>query len=210
MDISQFKDRLGDDFAALETYINDLTGQRDAARKESLEGRKTLKAKAETAEALNQKLLEKLGIESPEELDNLPPAKGQAEALKQLETRLKRLDADLKSRDASLSELQGKYRQTLLDREIGQALAGRDPVDREVVEAYLRSQVDWQDEQILYKSDKGAMSLADGVTLLAQNKPGLFKTGARGSGWNPNPDHGSAPPAPPSTAAIYAARQPAA
>ena len=76
----------------------------------------------------------------------------------------------------------------------------------EVLEAYLRQQVEWQDEQILYKGEKGHTSLADGVTLLAQSKPALFKTGARGSGWNPNPDHGQAPPVPPTTAAIYAAR----
>lgn len=210
MDISKFKDRLGDDFAALETYVNDLVGQRDAARKESVDGRKALKAKAETAEALNQKLMEKLGIESPDDVDALPPAKGQAEALKQLETRLRRFEADLKARETTISELTGKHRQTLLDVEINKALSGKEPVDREVLEAYLRQNIEWQDEQILYKSDKGHTSLVDGVTLLAQSKPALFKTGARGSGWNPNPESGSASPAPPTTADIYAARQAAA
>lgn len=208
MDISKFKDALGADFAALESYVQDLTGQRDAARKESVEGRKALKAKAETAEALNHKLMEKLGIESPDDVDTLPPAKGQAEALKQLETKLRRYETDLKTRDSALAELTGKHRHTLLAVEINKALAGKEPVDRDVIEAYLRQQVEWQDEQILYKGDKGHTSLADGVTLLAQSKPGLFKTGARGSGWNPNPDHGQAPAAPPTTADIYAARQP--
>ncbi len=131
MDISTFKERLGEDFAALETYVNDLAGQRDAARKESVEGRKTLKAKAETAEALNQKLMEKLGIESPDDVDTLPPAKGQAEALKQLETKLRRYETDLKTRDTDLAELTGKHRNTLLDVEINRALAGKEPVDRD-------------------------------------------------------------------------------
>lgn len=206
MDISKFKDRLGEDFAALESYVNDLTGQRDAARKESVDGRKALKAKAETAEALNQKLMEKLGIESPDDVDTLPPAKGQAEALKQLETKLRRYETDLKVRETAIAELTGKHRQTLLDVEINRALAGKEPVDRDVLEAYLRQQVEWQDDQIFYKGDKGHTSLADGVTLLVQSKPALFKTGARGSGWNPNPDHGQAPPAPPTTADIYATR----
>ena len=46
MDIEQLKEAIGDEkFAALKTYVDDLTGQRDAARNESITGRKGLKAK---------------------------------------------------------------------------------------------------------------------------------------------------------------------
>jgi hypothetical protein len=75
---------------------------------------------------------------------------------------------------------------------LSKALGGHDFIDREVVEDYLRRRVDWQDDQMLYRSDKGDLiPLAEGVTLLAQTKPHLLKTpGARGSGYNPNPQQG--------------------
>lgn len=192
MNLEPLKDKLGDDFAGLERYVNDLIGQRDAARKESQEGRKTLKAKVESLEALRTRLFEKLGLDVEEDIDALPDAKGQAEAVKQFETRVKRLDADLKGKTDALAALEAKYRAARLDAELRQALGGHEFVDREVVEDYLRRRVEWQDEQMLYKSDQGALiPLAEGVTLLAQTKPHLLKTpGARGSGYNPNPQQG--------------------
>lgn len=192
MNLEPLKDKLGDDFAGLERYVNDLIGQRDAARKESQEGRKTLKAKVESLEALKTRLFEKLGLDVEEDIDALPDAKGQAEAVKQFETRVKRLDADLKGKTDALAALEAKYRAARLDAELRQALGGHEFVDREVVEDYLRRRVEWQDEQMLYKSDQGALiPLAEGVTLLAQTKPHLLKTpGARGSGYNPNPQQG--------------------
>lgn len=186
MDISKFKDRLGDDFTALEAHIADLTGQRDAARKESVEGRKALKAKAETAEALNQKLMEKLGIETAEEIDSLPPAKGQAEALKQLETRLKAKDTALAERDAAVQALTQKYRDSQAAAQLDQALATYDFIDRDLVLSHIRQQVAWQDEQLLFNTEKGAVPLTEGVKAFVEAKPHIVKNpGARGSGYNP-------------------------
>jgi hypothetical protein len=51
MDLAVLKDRLGDQYDALETYVNTLIGQRDAARKESIDGRKALKAENEALKA---------------------------------------------------------------------------------------------------------------------------------------------------------------
>lgn len=188
MQLESLKDKLGDDYAALEGYVNSLIEQRDAARKESQTGRQELKAKAETAEANIARLMEKLGIETLEELDALPPAKGQAEALKQLETRLKALDTAVKTKDQALAELSAKYRATRLDAELGKTLGGHEFIDREVVEDYLRRRVDWNEDQAMYRTDKGDLvPLADGVTHLTTTKPHLLKQpGARGSGYNPN------------------------
>lgn len=187
MDISKLKDRIGDDYAALESYVNDLTGQRDAARKESVEGRKALKAKAETAEALTRQLMEKLGIESAEELEALPPAKGQAEALKQLDVRLRKASEDLKAKDTTLAELSAKYRDSRLAAALEKALAEYDFIDRDLVAAHIRQSVDWQDDRLIYKTDKGDVDLAEGVKSLVTAKPHIVKTsGARGSGYNPN------------------------
>lgn len=187
MDISKFKDKLGDDYPTLESYINDLTGQRDAARKESVDGRKTLKAKVEAAEAAAAKLMEKLGVESLEELDALPPAKGQAEALKQLETRLKAKDAALAEKDAALSTLNGQYRNTRLAAELEKALADYDFIDRDLVAVHVRQSLDWHDDQLVFKTEKGDVALAEGVKHLVAAKPHIVKSaGVRGSGYNPN------------------------
>ena len=192
MNLEPLKDKLGADFAGLESYVNDLIGQRDAARKESQEGRKALKARLETLEALKTRLFEKLGLDVEEDIDALPDAKGQAEAVKQFETRVKRLESELKTKADALATLETKHRAARLDSELSKALGGHDFIDREVVEDYLRRRVDWQDDQMLYKSEKGDLiPLAEGVTLLAQTKPHLLKTpGARGSGYNPNPQQG--------------------
>lgn len=192
MNLESLKDKLGADYAGLESYVNDLVGQRDAARKESLEGRKTLKAKVESLEALRTRLFEKLGLGVEEDIDALPDAKGQAEAVKQFETRVKRLESELKTKAEALTALDAKHRAARLDAALSQALGGHEFIDREVVEDYLRRRVDWQDDQMLYKSEKGDLiPLAEGVTLLAQTKPHLLKSpGARGSGYNPNPQQG--------------------
>lgn len=187
MDISKFKDKLGEDFAALESYVNDLNGKVDAARKESIEGRKTLKTKAETAEAAVAKLMEKLGVESLEELDALPPAKGQAEALKQLDVRLRKASEDLKAKDQSLADLGAKYRDSRLAAELEKALADYEFIDRDLVAAHIRQSVGWNEDQLVYKTENGDVALAEGVKHLVTAKPHIVKaSGARGSGYNPN------------------------
>ncbi|MDG4549868.1 MAG: hypothetical protein P9F19_01455 [Candidatus Contendobacter sp.] len=194
MNLESLKDKLGDEYAALERYVTDLIGQRDAARKESQEGRKALKAKVEALESVRARLFERLGLDDDADLDALPDAKGQAEAVKQFETRVKRLETELKAKSDAFAALDAKHRAARLEAELGKALGGHDFIDREVVEDYLRRRVDWQDDQMLYKSEKGDLiPLAEGVTLLAQTKPHLLKTpGARGSGYNPSAQGGAA------------------
>lgn len=187
MNLESFKEPLGERFTELEQYVNSLIEQRDAARKESQTGRQGLKTKAETAEANVARLMEKLGIETLEELESLPPAKGQAEALKQLETRLKKADADAKAKEQALAELTAKHRQTVLTAELGKALNAYEFIDRDVIETYLLNKLTWEDDQARYQDDKGTLvPLAEGVTHLATTKPHLLKQpGARGSGYNP-------------------------
>ena len=191
MQLESLKEPLGERFAELEQYVNDLIGQRDAARKESqkaLEGSKALKAKMESLESVKVRLFEKLGLDDGTDLDALPDAKGQAEAVKQFETRVKRLETELKAKAEALTALDAKYRATRLDAELGKTLGGHEFIDREVVEDYLRRRVDWNEDQAMYRTDKGDLvPLADGVTHLTTTKPHLLKQpGARGSGYNPN------------------------
>lgn len=194
MNLAELKDKLGDDFPKLEAHISDLIGQRDAARKESQEGRKALKAKVESLEALKTRLFEKLGLDVEEDIDALPDAKGQAEAVKQFETRVKRLETELKGKTDALAALDAKHRATRLDAELGKALGAHDFVDGEVVADYVRHRAEWNDDACLFRTEKGELiPLAEGVANLAAARPHLLKTpGARGSGYNPNASGGAA------------------
>lgn len=131
--------------------------------------------------------MEKLGIETAEEFDSLPPAKGQAEALKQLETRLKAKDTALAEKGAALQALTRQYRDSQADTQLEQALAAYEFIDRDLVASHLRSRLDWQEDRLLFKTDTGEVSLADGVKQFVETKPHIVKhSGARGSGYNPN------------------------
>lgn len=188
MDIESLKEQLGDRFPELKSYVADLIGQRDAAVKESKDKRIMLQAEVERLTGLKAALLEKLGLESEEQLDNLPAQlKGQAEAAKQFESRVKRLEREAAEKDKALADLTAKHRQTVLAAELGKALNAYEFIDRDLVESYLMHRLTWEDDQARYQDEKGvSIPLAEGVTHLATSKPHLLKTpGARGSGYNP-------------------------
>lgn len=190
MELSSLKDRLGDDYAALEAYVTTLIEQRDAARKESQQGRQSLKAKVETLEALKSRLFDRLGLVNDDDIDSLPDAKalqGQTDAVKQLEARLKRMENDLASKNQAYQELQTVHRSARLDAELNQALTKYEFVDPEIIAAYVKGRVKWEGDEPRYAGEDGALTpLAESVTQLAQTRPQLLKTTpAGGSGWRP-------------------------
>lgn len=190
MDLTALKPKLGDDYITLETYVNDLIGQRDAARKESEQGRKALKTRVEALEALKTRLFDRLDLVSEDEIDALPDvkaAKGQNDALKQLEARLKRMENELGVKTQAYQELQTAHRSARLDATLAQALTKYDFVDPEIVAAYLKGRMTWDGDEPRYPGDNGvSIPLAEGVTLLAQTRPQLLKTKLPGgSGYNP-------------------------
>jgi hypothetical protein len=185
MDLSQFKEALGDEkFAGLKSYVEDLVGQRDAARAESIGGRKKLREDLERAQAVAQRALEKLGVENPDELDTLPDAKGQAEALKQLETRIKRAERERDEAKTREQDATGKYRGSLTKAALAEALSSHEFVARDIVETYVQQRLTWEGEDLLYKTDDGKLiPVKDGVTAFAKTRPELLKPqGTGGSG----------------------------
>ena len=111
MDIDALKDKLGDEtFAKLKAHVDDLTGQRDAARNESINKRKALQTENETLKAFKSKALEKLGVDSDEDLDALPDAKGQADAAKQFEAKLKKAERERDEAKAAAEAVAGQLR----------------------------------------------------------------------------------------------------
>jgi hypothetical protein len=185
MDLESLKEALGDEkFTALKTYVDDLTGQRDAARQESITGRRGMKDKLAKLEADQNALMERLGIESLEDLDTLPDAKGAAEAAKQYEVKLKRMERQLQEATTQRDEIGGKFRGTLQRAAIAEALAGHDFVARDIVETYIGNRLAWEGEELLFKSDDGRMiPVKDGVAGIAKARPELLKsTGTGGAG----------------------------
>lgn len=194
MDIEALKSKLGDEtYAQLNTYIDDLTGQRDAARNESISGRKTLKAEVEALKGLKAKLFEKLGIETDEDLETLPAAKGQAEALKQYEAKVKRMEREATDREKAFQDLNTKHRQTIQQTEITKALGKHSFADPEFVSDAIHHRLQWEEDSLLYRTDDGKLlSLDEGVKLLAQTRPTLLKhSGAGGSGYTGSGSRGN-------------------
>lgn len=185
MDIETLKDALGDEkFSALKTYVDDLTGQRDAARNESITGRKGMKEKLAKLEADQAALLEKLGLDTLDDLESLPDAKGMADAAKQFETKLKRLERENQTLKAAAEEVSGKYKTSLQRAAIADALGGHDFIARDIVETFVSNRLTWEGDDLLFKGDDGRlMPIKDGVAGIAKTRPELLKpTGTGGAG----------------------------
>jgi len=185
MNIDELKDALGDEkFSALKGYVDDLVGQRDAARQESISGRKGLREKLASLESAQSTLMERLGIDSLEDLDSLPDAKGAAEAARQYEAKVKRLERELQAAAAQRDEIGGKYRSSLQKAAIAEALSGHEFIARDIVETYVSNRLAWEGDDLLYKSDDGRLlPVKDGVASIAKSRPELLKaTGTGGAG----------------------------
>jgi len=185
MDIEALKDKLGDEtFAKLKAHVDDLTGQRDAARNESINKRKALQTENETLKAFKSKALEKLGVDSDEDLDALPDAKGQADAAKQFEAKLKKAERERDEAKAAAEAVTGQLRGSRQKAVIADALGKHEFVARDVVEAFVAPRLVWEGEEIMFKADDGKLvAVADGVAGLAKSRPELLKpTGTGGAG----------------------------
>lgn len=185
MDLETLKEALGDEkFAALKTYVDDLTGQRDAARNESITGRKGLREKLTNLETAQAALLEKLGLDSLEDLESLPDAKGAAEAAKQYEAKTKRLERQLAEATAAREQADGKYRSSLQRAAVSEALGGHEFIARDLVESFVSTRLAWEGDDLLFKADDGRLvPIKDGVAGIAKTRPELLKpTGSGGAG----------------------------
>ena len=185
MDIEALKEALGDEkFATLKTFVEDLQGQRDAARNESINGRKGLREKLTAMEASQRTLMEKLGVDSVDEIDALPDAKGLAEAAKQYDVKLKRLERERAEALEKATTVETKWRDSLKRAAVAEAIGKHEFVDREVVESFVSQRLTFEGDDIFFKSEDGKLlPVADGVAGIAKTRPGLLKpTGAGGAG----------------------------
>lgn len=179
MDLQAYKGKVLDDAmlseigAAIESQTETLTNRalraEEKARKaanESIEGRKG-------KDAAIAKALEKLGIDSLEELDDLPSAKGQADALKQFESKLKRAERERDEKSKAFDDLTSKYGSERRERALTDALAKHqvrpEYVDdvRVLIGARLRAEGD----EFLFDHAGQVAPLSDGVAAYLKAKP---------------------------------------
>lgn len=191
-DLDTLKDKLdGETLTKLRTHVDELSSKAETAEekartaaRESIEGRKKLKAERDKA-------FEKLGITESDELEALPEAKGQGEATKQLEAQVKKLtrerDEATQARDALGGEMKGMKRNAALTKAI-QGHKFKNPAD---VQVLLERRLVDEGDAVLFKTDDGkTVSLDEGAAWFAKTRPDYIEaagddgegSGFRGTG----------------------------
>lgn len=197
MDLQALKGKTLDDtlLAQLVEHVDGLTAQRDAARKESIEGRKGKDAKIKEQSERISALSERLGIEPDADLESLPDARGQAEAAKQVEAKLKRLERERQEFEQKYGELSSKYAQERQSMAIDKALSTQPFVDLDDARAVFSQRVKTEGDDLLFETPEGKLvPLADGAAWLAKTKTHLVRVeAAGGSGYRPGGGAGAGP-----------------
>ena len=192
MDLEQFKEALGDEkFTELSNYVNDLQGQRDSARNESISKRKGLQAKVTELETQHAEMLEKLGVESFDDLGDLD-VKGAAEAAKQYEAKFKRLERQLGEATERAEKADGLYRSSQKAAALAEAMGGHKFLAKSVVASHIGNSLVWEGDELFYKTDEGNLvSVKDGVAGFAKANPELLEPiGTGGAGVKPSNTRG--------------------
>jgi len=175
-DLETLKDKLdGETLAALGNSFSELEGKL-----------KTIRKKADTADAamakasgLETRILEKFGIDSLDDLDNIPDpkiGKVEADALKQFESRLKRAERDRDEAMKASAELKASVIQSRKQAAIAQALSAVGFSDLESAEMHLARATEMVDDEFMYKTKDGKhIHLSEGAKLIAVERPHFVK-----------------------------------
>ena len=184
MDIDQYKGKTLDDslIEQLKKHLSEKDSRIEAAEekarkavKESIDGRKTLKAERDEAFA-------KLGVETAEELSALPDAKGQADKVAQLDAVNKRLARERDEALKASNELKGQISAARLEKTVAEAVAKHDFLDHSVVSQLVKSSIKQEGEDFLADAGGKLMPIGDFVAELAKSKPFLVKPTGSGGG----------------------------
>jgi len=189
MDLDSLKGKTIDDATldALKKHVGEFSTRAETAEekarkaaKESIDGRKG-------KDAAISRLMEALGIDEIDQLDSLPSPKGQADAIKQFEAKLKRAERDLGEKSAALDELTGKYATERRERALAAELA-RHPVREDRIDdlkALVSMHLHTEGDDILFRGRDGkTAAFADGVAAFVKARPDYLRPagdGARGA-----------------------------
>lgn len=186
-DLGTLKEKLdGETLSRLEEYVLFLKGKNDSLVQEISTTRKGLRDENAKLKAIKETLFEKLGLDDDADLDALPEVKGQAEAAKQFEQRIKRLEREKLEAQQKAGEIEGKYKSSRLEAALSKAIAAHEFIDADLVASHFSNRATWDEDQIMVKDGDKLTTLEDSVKAFAATKPHLLKsTGARGSGHPP-------------------------
>lgn len=190
MDLEALKGKTLDDqaHADLVKFVTDLEGKATAARNESIQHRKGLKAKVEELERVNRLAFDKLGVESVDELEGLQDAKGQAEAVRQVEAKLKRLERERNEATERLATVTKERDADRRSSAIAKVVAKHPFVDPDIATMLIEHGTQVEGDQFLFKAEGGKLvPLDEGAAWIAKTKPHLVKAqGGPGSGYRQN------------------------
>lgn len=182
-DLESLKDKLdGETLSALGSHFAEVEGKLKTVRKKA----DTADSATAKAAQLEARILEKFGIESLDDLDNLPDpkaAKGEIDALKQFEGKLKRAERDrdeaLKAKDTLIAQMTQARKQAA----IAQAVSAGGFHDAEAAELFLSRNIEQLDDEFVYKTKDGRhIPLSDGAKLIATERPHLVNKIPQGTG----------------------------
>lgn len=189
IDLTKFKGRTLDDTAMaeisgavdeLKTRAETAEEKARTAQRESIDGRKKLKAERDRA-------FELLGVSDPSELDSLPDPKGQADAVKQFEAKLKKAERERDEAVTARDQLQGRMTGMRREAEISAAIEGlgfRNPAD---VRVLLGTRIEAEGEEFRFRTDDGKLvPLKEGAAWFAKTRPDYVQpadAGGQGSGF---------------------------
>lgn len=225
-DIATLKDKLdAQQFADLSAFVAEQTtraetaqGKARTAANQSNEASTQIKAEREKLKTDLALALDKLGIDSADQLASLTDAKGQAEALKQYEVQLKRAQRERDEFKASLADMQSSVTASRREAAIAAAMASQPFLDADLARDFISARIVQEGNEFVFNAGTATapkhMPVTDGAAWMAATKPILMPpagNGATGSGFRAS--QSGAPPDPPAgpgldPAAIYASRQP--
>lgn len=190
MNLDDLKGKTLDDqtHGALVAFVTDLQGKVQQARDESISHRKGLKSRVDELERVNRLAFDKLGIDSAEDLDQLPDAKGQADALKQFEGKVKRLERELGESRSATERLTSERNAERRSAAIAKVVSKHNFIDPDVATMLLEHGAQSEGDDLMFKAEGGKLvPLDEGAAWIAKTKPHLVKAqGGSGSGYRPN------------------------
>lgn len=183
-DLDSLKDKLdGAMLDKLRAHVDELSTRAETAEdkarkaaKESIDGRKTLKAERDAA-------FERLGVSTLEELEALPEAKGQAEAAKQLEAKLKKAEKERDEALAASAEATTKFKGLSREQQMRAATDGLDFKNLGDVLVLAERRIVEEGDELLFTTDEGKkVPLKDGFAWFAKTRPDYVKPSGDGDG----------------------------
>jgi len=159
---------------------NEVSGALKEVRDEAAEWREKYENLNKTYNELaNSKNILEAQVKELEAKIEKAKEEGKAELVKELESE-KQSKQELMQK---LQELEAKSRNLTIENELSKALENYDVIDKEVIKAVLKSNVDLTEDGIKFKVGDTATSLEEGLKKFFEEKPHLLKAkDLKGSG----------------------------